>query len=268
MLDIIEQTNGFDVKFAYRPQIVESIKKLVPGVWFNGVKKHWVAPLTSRDELFNWAKSLGFSPQPLQATEPIQNFVIDPLPDLLIDIPLKRKLFPYQGNGVAYALDKKQTFVGDEPGLGKTGQAIATVEGAKCRYILVICPATLKENWRSEIEDKWTSSKALILSDRVKSTWKTYLDVGMVKYIICNYESLKKYFVQEIKKEIDPKTGKPKPLRLNHIVFRESIKMFDAVIVDETHRCKDGSTQQTKFVMGITKGKEFILALTGTPAGK
>jgi SWI/SNF-related matrix-associated actin-dependent regulator 1 of chromatin subfamily A len=37
------------------------------------------------------------------------------------------------------------------------------------------------------------------------------------------------------------------------------------LIIDELHRLKDGSTQQSKFAMGITKGKEWVLGLTGTP---
>lgn len=145
-----------------------------------------------------------------------------------------------------------------------TAQAIATVEAANCKCILIICPATLRENWKREIEDKWTWKKALILSDRVRATWPQYYKVGMIKYFICNYESLKKYFVESINRPLG-KDGQPVPLRLNHIKFKDTIDLFDAVIIDEVHRCKDGKTQQSKFVMGIAKGKEFVLALTGTP---
>jgi len=145
-----------------------------------------------------------------------------------------------------------------------TGQAIATAEGAKCKCVLIICPATIRENWKREIEDKWTSRKALILSDRVLKTWHTFYKVGMIKYFIVNYESLKKYFVESIEKPMG-KDGKPVPLRLNHIKFRETIDLFDCIIIDEVHRTKDGKTMQSKLCMGIAKGKEYVLALTGTP---
>ncbi len=97
------------------------------------------------------------------------------------------------------------------------------------------------------------------MSDSIKTTWPTYHRVAGVKVFITNYESLKKYFVQSIDKPKDV------PLRLNHIKFKENISIFDAAIFDELHRCKDGSTQQTKFCMGIAKDKEHILGLTGTP---
>jgi SWI/SNF-related matrix-associated actin-dependent regulator 1 of chromatin subfamily A len=41
--------------------------------------------------------------------------------------------------------------------------------------------------------------------------------------------------------------------------------MFKSLIIDESHRCKSTATQQTKFTRGLSKGKEYILALTGTP---
>ncbi len=255
MLDITETTNGYEVKFAYKPFLVEAIKK-IPGARFNGAYKHWFIPAGSGSALLNWASTFGAKPK---QNNDVQIGEIEPLPDLDIDIPLKMQLFPYQRKGVAYSLQRKRLIVGDQPGLGKTGQAIAAIEASGCKCVLVICPATLRENWKREIEDKWTSQKALILADRIKNTWPQYYKVGMVKYFICNYESLKKYFVEVINKPED------KPLRLNHIKFKSTIDLFDAVIIDEVHRCKDGKTQQSKFVMGICKGKEYVLALTGTP---
>jgi SWI/SNF-related matrix-associated actin-dependent regulator of chromatin subfamily A-like protein 1 len=262
MLDIAEINNGYSVKFTYKPWLIAAIKK-IPGAGFRqqGGEKFWFVPNSSENALFNWAKGLGFT---AKASHAAIDMTIQEMPDLLLDIPLRMNLFPYQRNGVAYALDKKRVIVGDQPGLGKTGQAIATVEGAGCKCILIICPATLRENWKREIEDKWTWKKAMVLRDRVKTTWPQYYKVGSVKYFICNYESLKKYFIESINRP-EGKDGKPVPLRLNHIKFKETINLFDAVIIDEVHRCKDGKTQQSKFVMGIAKGKEYVLALTGTP---
>jgi SWI/SNF-related matrix-associated actin-dependent regulator 1 of chromatin subfamily A len=43
------------------------------------------------------------------------------------------------------------------------------------------------------------------------------------------------------------------------------VKLFRTVIIDESHKCKNSSTQQSKFVQGIAMGKEYVLELTGTP---
>lgn len=260
MLDIAEVENGFEVKFQYKPWLVSAIKQL-PGARFNGTAKHWFVPSSSGDALLNWAKTFGAG---VKRSTVVEIGEIDPLPELTVEIPLKRDLFPYQKTGVAYALAKKRLIVGDQPGLGKTGQAIATMVAAGAKCILVICPATLRENWKREWKI-WTDKNAMVLSDRTKNTWPQYYKVGMCNVFICNYESLKKYFVESIAEFKDEVTGKKKPLRLNHIKFKETIDLFDTVIVDEVHRCKDGKTQQAKFVMGIAKGKEWVLGLTGTP---
>ena len=254
MLDISEVHNGYKVKFQYKPWIVSAIKQ-IPGARFNGATKDWYVPEASGPALKNWARTFGSH---VTTSGAIEIGPIDPLPELKIQIPLKREMFPYQKNGVAYALEKKRVIVGDQPGLGKTGQAIATMMGAGAKCILVICPATIRENWKREWKI-WTDKNAIIMSDRVKSTWQQFYKVGMCNVFIVNYESLKKYFVESINKPED------KPLRLSHIKFKDTIDLFDAIIIDEVHRCKDGRTQQSKFVMGISRGKELVLALTGTP---
>jgi SWI/SNF-related matrix-associated actin-dependent regulator 1 of chromatin subfamily A len=185
---------------------------------------------------------------------------IPPLPDLKVEIrSLKRALFPYQEKGVAYALEKKRLIVGDQPGLGKTGQAIATITAAAAFPCLVVCPSTLKQNWLREWAI-WTGKKAMILENKYRNSWPNYTRVGAADIIIVNYESLKKYFVEGIYKE-----DNDAPLKLQHIAFKNSIHLFRSVIIDESHRVKDGATQQAKYLMGICRGKEWILALTGTP---
>lgn len=254
MIEIKEVHNGYEVSFQYKRWIVDGIKR-IPDARFNPVKKHWFIPTHSVPAFNRWASSFKST---FSAIEKVQIEDIEPLPELEVNIPLQRQLFPYQSKGVAYALRHKRVIVGDQPGLGKTGQAIAASIGAQAKCVLVICPATLRENWKREYKI-WTGKNAMILTDRVKKTWHTFYKVGMCNVFIVNYESLKKYFVQSIDKE------EGKPLRLNHIKFLETINLFDMVIIDEVHRCKDGRTQQAKFVMGITKGKEYVLALTGTP---
>ena len=84
-------------------------------------------------------------------------------------------------------------------------------------------------------------------------------EAGMAQVFITNYESLKKFFITRIDK---PEKGK---LTLKHVRFSPYINLFKSIIIDESHRVKDASTQQTKFTKGICTGKEWVFALTGTP---
>ena len=261
MVDITETNNGYEVIFAYKPWLVDAIKK-IPGAGFRSDKgkKFWHVPPAGGPALLNWAKGLNGKVKPMQSVEITD---IEPLPELEVEIPLLRNLFAYQKTGVAYALKHKRVIVGDQPGLGKTGQAIATAVAGGCKCILVICPATIRENWKREWKI-WTGKESMVLADRIKSSWPQYYKVGMVNVFIVNYESLKKYFVTAINRPLD-KNGDMVPLRLNHIHFSPNIDLFDCLIIDEIHRCKDSKTMQSKLVMGISRGKEWILALTGTP---
>jgi len=62
-------------------------------------------------------------------------------------------LYPHQADGVAFLLSKKRVLLADDMGLGKTRQAIVAMEaGSPQGKVLVVCPASLKLNWKREIQ--------------------------------------------------------------------------------------------------------------------
>lgn len=169
---------------------------------------------------------------------------------------LRVEPYPYQREGIIYGLDKKRLIIGDEPGLGKTLQSIGIVDTADAYPCLVICPSSLKINWQREFE-KFTEKSAIVLDNAVRTTWPYLLSMGMHQVAVVNYESLRKYFVWDIKGG--------KSFRLKDVVFCPQIRMFKSVVIDESHRVKDPSAQQTIFTKGITTGKEYVILLSGTP---
>lgn len=168
---------------------------------------------------------------------------------------LRLNPYPYQLDGIAFGLKHRRILIGDEPGLGKTLQSIGIVDTAGAYPALVICPSSLKINWQREFE-KFTDKKALILDNATRTAWPYFLQMGMFNVAIVNYESLRKYFVWD--------TG-GKDFRLKDVVFNDAIKVFRSVIIDESHRVKDPSAQQTIFTRGIAEGKEWRILLSGTP---
>lgn len=127
---------------------------------------------------------------------------------------------------------------------------------------LVICPASLKINWQREFK-KFAGKEAIILDNKNAKDWQRHYemhnayDEPIADVFITNYESLKKFFVVGIKPQ--------SRLTLKSIIFDKRISLFKSVIIDESHKCKSSKTQQSKFVEGICKGKEWVFALTGTP---
>lgn len=252
--------DNFELSFKYKPSIIDRIRQ-IPGRRFDGTRKVWIIPTRSRVDLermiyqiqqfenINWLSGN-------EKREEEAVYDIPELPELVVPHNLKIQPYPYQLKGIARGLELKRFMNCDEPGLGKTLQSIATINIASAFPCLVICPSSLKINWMREWE-KFTDKKAMILTDKVRDTWTFFFQTGMHQVFIVNYESLKKYFVQRIKKS--------EGWTLRDVEFRNSINLFKSVIIDESHRCKSASTQQAKFCKGICTGKEWIIELTGTP---
>ena len=72
-----------------------------------------------------------------------------------IPCPIGQEYLPYQVEGIEFAKSRNAVLFGDEPGLGKTVQAIGWLNcHPEVETLLVVCPASLKVNWRREL-DKW-----------------------------------------------------------------------------------------------------------------
>ncbi len=169
---------------------------------------------------------------------------------------LRVEPYEYQREGISFGLEHRRVIIGDEPGLGKTLQSIGIVDTAGAYPCLVICPSSLKINWQREVE-KFTDKSAIVLGNNVRTTWGYLLAMGMYQVAIVNYESLRKFFVWDIKGGAG--------FRLKDVVFNPQIKVFKSIIIDESHRVKDPSAQQTIFTKGLSVGKDWRILLSGTP---
>ena len=264
---IQEDEKNYFVQFRYHPIMVDVVKR-IPGRKFDGKLNMWVIPksyfppgkYTQKayvDIFASWAVNHGYEnsvQKGTQASRPDVHYTLPPMPDLLSPHGLKVEPFPYQKQGIAYALQKKRCFFGDQPGLGKTLQAIGTAFIAKSWPVLVICPASLKINWQREWK-KFTGKDAIILDDRNKNNWYRYFEMGCCDVFITNYESLKKFFVEDFP------GGVTRSIRL-----KPEADLFKCIIIDESHRCKSSKTQQSKICYKLCKGKEYRFLLTGTPS--
>ncbi len=154
---------------------------------------------------------------------------------------LKTRLYPYQEAGVRFALYKPAALIGDQMGLGKTLQAIAAAILKKEIFgfskILVVTLASLKEQWKREIE-RFSTEKAVVISGSVIQRRTIYTrDSSLFK--ITNYES--------VLRDIDV------------------IHAFapDIVILDEAQRIKNFETKTAETIKSVPR--RHALVLTGTP---
>lgn len=222
--------NNYAIEFFYKPYLVEAVKSLPERRWDDS-NKVWLVPTKYEPQVAAFMSRYGFKLKlgQQQKQEEIEIAIKDVPKGENLDLSFMRlKPYPFQVHGIAYGIENKRVIIADQPGLGKTLTSIAIVTYVKAWPCLVICPSSLKENWRREFE-KVTGKKAMILTDAVKRNYKLFYEAGLADVFIVNYESLKKYFVSSI--------SKPTKWTLRDVLFRKEIEMFKSVIIDELHRC-------------------------------
>ncbi len=149
-------------------------------------------------------------------------------------------LYPYQEEGVRFAAKAGRAIIADEMGLGKTVQAIGTAELLRRQglvaSILILCPTSLKYQWKREIE-RFTGQEAHVFEgDHLKRRGQYALDVP---YKIISYNTMS-----------------------NDVQVFGHIRT-DMLIIDEVQRLKNWSTQISVAARKIDS--DYTVILSGTP---
>ena len=152
------------------------------------------------------------------------------------------ELYPFQRAGVRYALERRRTFIADEQGLGKTIQALATLESDRAFPAVVVCPASMKLTWEREAA-RWLSHRTVsVLDGRTDAAWRDGSRTADI--LILNYDILEAHY--EALAERDPK----------------------ALVLDESHYVKNPGARRTKAAVALARRLSpdaLRLGLTGTP---
>ena len=161
--------------------------------------------------------------------------------DVVIDFEKysNRPPLNHQKEAIQKLVENKKYILADDMGLGKTTSTIIAALETKAKKILIICPATLKINWKREIEN-YTDRSIYIAEGKNFSTEHDF--------VIINYDILKNF--HDTKKKTDSQIHSAN---------------FDLVIVDEAHYIKNAQAQRTKLINDIVKSVDRIWLLTGTP---
>lgn len=223
--------------FPYDQKIIDALKKM--GGVYDKDQKKWKLLVTRK--VIAELKKLGFSvgSEIEKALEEIESKIKSSKSgEAELEIPgLKAQLFGYQKAGAKFALEKQRVLIADEPGLGKTLQALAFLQARKdLRPALIVCPASLKLNWLSEIEKFMEScpenAAAVLEGEKPREV--------NARLFIVNYDILNAW--------LPYLAGKMK-----------------AVVLDESHYIKNSGAQRTKAAFAVAKNAQAIICLTGTP---
>jgi superfamily II DNA or RNA helicase len=164
----------------------------------------------------------------------------DPEAHPLRETLLKTELLPYQLDGIAFAAGAGRAVLADDMGLGKTIQGIGLAEllsrEAGIQKVLVICPASVKSQWRGEVL-RFSERTCQIVLGSAKERASQYESDCFIT--LCNYEQV-----------------------LRDILSIERVR-WDLIILDEGQRIKNWEAKTTQIVKSLRS--RFALVLTGTP---
>ena len=153
-----------------------------------------------------------------------------------------KELMRHQGRFIESARAGHRTYLlADEPGLGKTAQALLAADAAGAFPLVVVVPNVVKVNWAREVE-KWIPQRTATVVHGDGDDIDAFADV-----VIVNYEVLDR-----------------------HVAWL-SRRGFKGMVVDEAHFIKNASSQRSKNVLALSKAirsvtpNALFIALTGTP---
>jgi SNF2 family DNA or RNA helicase len=259
--------------------------KSLPGSSYDSVRQAWKVPaswssclalrstfkndLELGDSLTQWASNVKSTfVEPAMA---LRNLEV--LPDGEGDADL----FPHQRAGVKFLATAKRALLADEPGLGKTAQAIRAIKelkenGNDVFPALIVCPNTLKKNWQREFNKWWPEVNVKVIKGTPVQRRKQFEEEGVEVYVI-NWESLRTHsrlagYGSIALARCPECKGHDERVTINkcEVHARELNKIdFKAVVADEMHRSKDPKSKQTRALWAASGNADIRFALTGTP---
>jgi len=156
--------------------------------------------------------------------------------------PGGRELMPHQAQVVAASAAGHRTFLlADEPGLGKTAEALLAAEAAAAYPLLVVVPNVVKTNWVREA-GLWTPARSATVVHGDGHSVDAFCDI-----VVVNYEVLDR-----------------------HVGWLGTFG-FRGMVVDEAHFIKNKSSQRSRHVLELSERIRsrtvgpLLMALTGTP---
>ncbi len=158
----------------------------------------------------------------------------------VFDSLLKTRLYDYQKEGILFAVQAGRALIADDMGLGKTIQAIGAMELMAKEYgigrVLIICPTSLKYQWKMEIE-KFTNKSVQIVEGAYLNRKKHYQADQFCTISSYNMAARDSEFITHMQP--------------------------DLIILDEAQRIKNWKTQTAQSIKKLNS--PYAIVLTGTP---
>ena len=152
---------------------------------------------------------------------------------------VKEGLYPYQVAAVDFMINcNGRMILSDQPGAGKSAEALAYIAHTKKKRTLVVCPASVKYSWENEVA-KWTNLSCIVVSTTESTPEQIYRSTEEI--IVINYDILGKY--------------------IKHLMKMN----FSCLVGDESHYIKSKDSARTKYFKLLATQIPEVILMSGTP---
>lgn len=263
------RTDGehFVIECPPNPLVINDLRSL-PGRWFHDTtcrcgkckapKKYWTVPISpdTLEPILAFADQWKFRTESAsidraraQLAERAKMLAASVAVDADIGSILSRSGFEprgYQRAGIHYMRLVQRCLLADEMGLGKTPQALLTLRLENAFPAIIVCPASLKLKWKDEI-DEWCPRTLVQVIGGGNSRPRNDIPITIVNYDLLRVE------------------GERQETRLVGVGELLAAIRPKAVVLDESHYCKNPKALRTRACHMIAKEAQFVYLLTGTP---
>jgi SWI/SNF-related matrix-associated actin-dependent regulator of chromatin subfamily A-like protein 1 len=176
--------------------------------------------------------------------DPFKPLPQGPFPSVVFRCPDGQEYLEYQKAGIAYAAARTGCLIADDPGLGKSIEAVGVVNALPgLQSVLIVCPASLCINWEREVV-KWLAlgeEQAAIVRQFPRDKSLVLLNPRAISRVItiASYEALAKLV--------------------------KTSESWDLLVLDEAHLVKNPKTARAKHLFAVRARSERTVLLTGTP---
>lgn len=238
------------INMPYDKSLIHRFKSTIDGRKWNDKEKQWEFPIVQLPKVIEIIKTYE-----VKVTPKIKRIYKQVVEEQKVRREVREKedtdfkvegllleLFPYQKVGVEFLHHTKgRALIADQPGLGKTAQAIAYAKMMNLKT-LVVAPLSVVINWRKEVKKFAGLNSTVWTSKNVDGDLEN-------QFHIINYDAVRK--VHDVLRKMD----------------------FDMLVCDEATFLKNRNTIRFKSLLGSYKERrrypgiktDHLVFLTGTP---
>lgn len=237
--------------------------KAIPGARWNNAAQEWTVPLRVYERELLGVVAARFG---VEVVEGVEAAKAEKSPPLILPNWGEKKPYEYQQEGIRYGIEKKRFIMGDEPGLGKTIQALGIARLLNAFPLLILCPSTAKYVWANEVRDCLLGNTVQVIPNGGPESIdmiRRVARIGRPDVTIITYDLASDFSKPAVNSGKGKKRGEKRLIPKGILAELMAVK-WGGVVCDESHYLKSKYAQRTQAAWHLMNAADVRILVTGT----